>query len=93
MDSDLFSVRGRTALVTGGATGLGISAEAIRDMAVQIQEVRELGVQVVVVVGDPLGDPLVDPVVGTAGRANAAVLRDAAWVGGTAAGPTGWVAR
>ena len=30
--SDLFSVRGRTALVTGGATGLGrVCAEALAD--------------------------------------------------------------
>src|SRR4051794_41248790 len=35
----------------GGATGAGISPEAVQDMARQIQEVRELGVQVVVVVG------------------------------------------
>jgi uridylate kinase len=35
----------------GGETGLSISAEAVQDMARQIREVRELGVQVVVVVG------------------------------------------
>ena len=35
----------------GGPTGMGISPEAIQDMAQQIREVRELGVQVVVVVG------------------------------------------
>src|ERR1700752_1811050 len=35
----------------GGETGVGISAGAVRDMAEQIREVRELGVQVVVVVG------------------------------------------
>jgi len=35
----------------GGETGVGISAEAIQDMAEQICEVRNLGVQVVVVVG------------------------------------------
>src|SRR5262250_262932 len=35
----------------GGATGIGISPEAVQDMAEQIREVRELGVQVVVVVG------------------------------------------
>lgn len=35
----------------GGDTGVGINPEAVQDMAEQIQEVRELGVQVVVVVG------------------------------------------
>jgi uridylate kinase len=35
----------------GGPTGIGISPEAIQDMAQQIREVRDLGVQVVVVVG------------------------------------------
>jgi uridylate kinase len=35
----------------GGETGVGISAEAVQGMAQQIREVRELGVQVVVVVG------------------------------------------
>lgn len=35
----------------GGETGISISAEAVQDMARQIREVRELGVQVVVVVG------------------------------------------
>jgi uridylate kinase len=35
----------------GGASGVPISAEAVQDMARQISEVRELGVQVVVVVG------------------------------------------
>ena len=35
----------------GGPTGVGISAEAVQNMAEQICEVRELGVQVVVVVG------------------------------------------
>jgi uridylate kinase len=35
----------------GGETGVGISAQAVRDMAEQIREVRDLGVQVVVVVG------------------------------------------
>jgi uridylate kinase len=35
----------------GGETGVSISAEAVQDMAQQIREVRELGVQVVVVVG------------------------------------------
>ena len=35
----------------GGPTGLNISPEAVRDMAEQIREVRELGVQVVIVVG------------------------------------------
>jgi uridylate kinase len=35
----------------GGETGQGISAEAVQSMAEQICEVRELGVQVVVVVG------------------------------------------
>src|SRR5213596_2992674 len=35
----------------GGESGVGISPEAIQDMAQQIREVRDLGVQVVVVVG------------------------------------------
>lgn len=35
----------------GGETGIGISPEAVKDMAEQIREVRELGVQVVLVVG------------------------------------------
>ena len=35
----------------GGESGVGISAEAVQSMAEQIREVRELGVQVVVVVG------------------------------------------
>jgi uridylate kinase len=35
----------------GGETGVGISPEAVQDMARQIREVRDLGVQVVVVVG------------------------------------------
>jgi uridylate kinase len=35
----------------GGETGVGISAEAVQNMAEQICEVRDLGVQVVVVVG------------------------------------------
>ncbi len=35
----------------GGPSGVGISAEAVQNMARQICEVRELGVQVVVVVG------------------------------------------
>ena len=35
----------------GGETGVGICAEAINRMAQQIREVRQLGVQVVVVVG------------------------------------------
>lgn len=35
----------------GGESGVGICPEAVRDMAEQIREVRELGVQVVVVVG------------------------------------------
>ena len=35
----------------GGESGVGISAEAVQSMAQQIREVRELGVQVVVVVG------------------------------------------
>ena len=35
----------------GGESGVGISPEAVRDMARQIGEVREFGVQVVVVVG------------------------------------------
>jgi uridylate kinase len=35
----------------GGASGVGISSDAVQNMAEQICEVRELGVQVVVVVG------------------------------------------
>ena len=35
----------------GGETGVGISPQAVRQMAAQIREVRDLGVQVVVVVG------------------------------------------
>jgi uridylate kinase len=35
----------------GGESGVGICPEAVQSMAVQIREVRELGVQVVVVVG------------------------------------------
>jgi len=35
----------------GGQTGVGISPEAVQNMARQIREVRDLGVQVVVVVG------------------------------------------
>ena len=35
----------------GGEAGVGISPEAVRNMAEQIREVRDLGVQVVVVVG------------------------------------------
>src|SRR5262245_13390703 len=35
----------------GGETGIGINSAAVHDMASQIREVRELGVQVVVVVG------------------------------------------
>src|SRR5262249_59947016 len=35
----------------GGENGVGISPEAVQTMAEQIREVRELGVQVVVVVG------------------------------------------
>ena len=35
----------------GGGSGVGICPQAVRDMAEQIREVRELGVQVVVVVG------------------------------------------
>jgi uridylate kinase len=35
----------------GGSAGLSISAEAVQNMAAQIREVRDLGVQVVVVVG------------------------------------------
>src|SRR5437867_9171659 len=35
----------------GGEGGIGIRPEAVHDMAEQIREVRELGVQVVVVVG------------------------------------------
>src|SRR3982751_383304 len=35
----------------GGESGIGISPEAVQDMARQIREVRDLGVQVVIVVG------------------------------------------
>jgi len=35
----------------GGSTGVNICAEAVASMAVQIREVRDLGVQVVIVVG------------------------------------------
>ena len=35
----------------GGATGVGICPQAVRDMAEQVREVRQLGVQVVLVVG------------------------------------------
>jgi uridylate kinase len=35
----------------GGARGVGIDAEAVHDMAQQVGEVRELGVQVVIVIG------------------------------------------
>ena len=35
----------------GGESGVGISPEAVRSMAQQISEVRELGVQVVIVIG------------------------------------------
>ena len=35
----------------GGVRGIGIDPEAVRNMALQIQEVRELGVQVVIVIG------------------------------------------
>jgi uridylate kinase len=35
----------------GGPTGLNISPEAVQNMAAQIREVRDLGVQVVIVVG------------------------------------------
>src|SRR5262245_50469047 len=35
----------------GGDQGVGISRDAVQDMAGQIQEVRELGVQVVIVIG------------------------------------------
>ena len=35
----------------GGSSGVGISPEAVKNMAEEIKEVRELGVQVVVVVG------------------------------------------
>jgi len=35
----------------GGEKGLGINAESIHDMAQQIREVRELGVEVVIVIG------------------------------------------
>src|SRR4030095_8079081 len=35
----------------GGKAGMGIDAESVTDMARQIREVRELGVEVVVVIG------------------------------------------
>jgi len=35
----------------GGDNGIGINADAVQDMARQIQEVRELGVEVVIVIG------------------------------------------
>src|ERR1700744_959229 len=35
----------------GGAAGVSISAEAVQNMAQQIREVRELGVQIVIVIG------------------------------------------
>jgi uridylate kinase len=35
----------------GGEPGVGISPDAVQDMARQVQEVRELGVQVVIVIG------------------------------------------
>jgi len=35
----------------GGEAGVSISAEAVQSMAEQIREVRELGVQVVIVIG------------------------------------------
>src|SRR4051812_44270930 len=35
----------------GGEMGFGISSESVQSMALQIQEVRELGVQVVIVIG------------------------------------------
>jgi uridylate kinase len=35
----------------GGEKGVGISADAVQDMARQIQEVRELGVEIVIVIG------------------------------------------
>lgn len=35
----------------GGAEGIGICPEAVHDMAMQVKEVRELGVQVVIVIG------------------------------------------
>ncbi len=35
----------------GGPTGIGINPEVIRDMASQIREVRQLGVEVVIVIG------------------------------------------
>ncbi len=35
----------------GGETGVGICPEAVHDMALQIREVRQIGVQVVVVIG------------------------------------------
>ena len=35
----------------GGESGLGISPEAVHNMAQQVQEVRELGIEVVIVIG------------------------------------------
>jgi uridylate kinase len=35
----------------GGNAGVGISPDAVQDMALQIQEVRDLGVEVVIVIG------------------------------------------
>ena len=35
----------------GGETGIGINPDAVQSMALQIQEVRDLGVQVVIVIG------------------------------------------
>ena len=35
----------------GGSMGLGIQAEAVRDIALQVQQVQRLGVQIVIVVG------------------------------------------
>src|ERR1051325_10315497 len=35
----------------GGEDGRGISAEAVQDMAHQVREVRDLGVEVVIVIG------------------------------------------
>ena len=35
----------------GGETGIGINPDAVQSMALQIQEVRDLGVQVVIVLG------------------------------------------
>ena len=35
----------------GGENGVGINPDAVHDMARQIQEVRELGVEVVIVIG------------------------------------------